>query len=294
MHNGRMQDANVIPAAGGVVWRRAGSKRTVELLLVHRPRYNDWTFPKGKLDPGESIPAAAVREIREESGLKVRLTLPLPQIDYRVKGGVKQVSWWLARPLGGKTAFKANDEVDKARWLSPREARAKLSYPHDRKLVDAVEDLVSDGLHRTRTLIILRHAAAEPRGDWTGDQDDRPLTEAGQLQAKNLVPVLRAFGAKKIITSPALRCRQTVEPLAAERGLRVTTDLRFAEGTDPARVHVALNDLLDLKAPVVLCTHRPVLPDLFAALPLIVDPLEPGQARVVHHRRGRVIGHELI
>src|SRR6185295_16294214 len=114
----------VIHAAGGIIWRprrpRKASDRNrdrVEVLLVHRPSYDDWTFPKGKPDRGESLPATAVREIEEETGYPVRLGHPLPETLYRVKGGMKRVSYWVARPVGKPTKFKANNEIDEVRWV---------------------------------------------------------------------------------------------------------------------------------------------------------------------------------
>jgi 8-oxo-dGTP pyrophosphatase MutT (NUDIX family) len=126
-------EAAEVRAAGGVVWRRGPDGP--EVAVVHRPRYDDWSLPKGKLDPGESWEAAALREVEEEIGLRCRLGPELPPVTYTDnKGRGKVVRYWLMEPEGG--TFVPNDEVDDVRWLPPDEAMALLSYPHDRELVE--------------------------------------------------------------------------------------------------------------------------------------------------------------
>jgi 8-oxo-dGTP diphosphatase len=130
-----VDDDEVIRAAGCVVYRDTDNGRQV--LVVHRPRYDDWDLPKGKLDPGESAVDCAVRETREESGYEGEILGELAPDRYRVRGRDKLVRWFLMRSTGG--SFEPNDEVDRIRWLSPHEAREILSYGHARSLVDAVE-----------------------------------------------------------------------------------------------------------------------------------------------------------
>jgi 8-oxo-dGTP diphosphatase len=136
-------DNQLIRAAGCVLWRRAGRADSgvldgtggVEVALVHRPRYDDWSHPKGKLHDGESPAEAAVREVLEETGMHCVLGLPLPTASYVVRGRAKVVSYWAAEAVAG--VFAANDEVDQLRWLPPEQARHRLSNPADRLLLDA-------------------------------------------------------------------------------------------------------------------------------------------------------------
>jgi 8-oxo-dGTP diphosphatase len=117
-----------VRAAGGVVMRDG------LVALVHRPKYDDWSLPKGKLTPGEDWEAAAVREVREETGMRAALRERLDDVEYvDPKGRPKTVRYWRMDALDGE--FAPNDEVDELRWLSPEDAAARLSYDRDRELV---------------------------------------------------------------------------------------------------------------------------------------------------------------
>jgi 8-oxo-dGTP pyrophosphatase MutT (NUDIX family) len=135
-------DSAEVKASGGVVWRR-GPGGELELVVVHRPRYDDWSLPKGKLDPGERWEDAALREVFEEVGLRCRLGPELPTVRYRDnKGREKAVRYWLMEPEDGAAAFTPNNEVDEMRWVDVAAAAALLSYPHDAELVRAAEGRV--------------------------------------------------------------------------------------------------------------------------------------------------------
>jgi 8-oxo-dGTP pyrophosphatase MutT (NUDIX family) len=130
--------AREVRAAGGVVWR-SGADGRPEVLLVHRPRYDDWSLPKGKCEPGESDEECARREVNEETGLEVSLGAALPQVRYRDRRDrPKVVQYWMMQPVGDLVPFVANDEVDEISWCSIPDACARLSYDHDRDLVSAL------------------------------------------------------------------------------------------------------------------------------------------------------------
>ena len=286
-------------AAGGIVWRpravpssNAGDRQRVEVLVAHRPRYDDWTFPKGKPEGREDLTVAAVREIAEETGMRVRLGHPLPDTSYAIAGGTKQVAYWSARLVGTEDEFTPNKEVDEIRWVRLGEARRLLTYQHDIDLIDAFADLRETRAHRSRTLIVLRHAKAEPRADWEGDDLERPLTEVGAARADDLAPVLAAYGIRRVVTSPAVRCAQTVEPFAHGISTFLEVDDRLSEDTRSGDVNRSINALVDRKKPTVVCTHRPTLPWVFDAIGTDLTELNAGSGIVVHHRKGVVLATE--
>lgn len=292
-----MAGPRVIHAAGGIVWRprppkRDGLRERVEVLIVHRPGYKDWTFPKGKPDKGESLPATATREIQEETGYTVRLGHPLPETLYRVRGGMKRVSYWVARPVSPESEFKPNKEIDEVRWVSLGEARKILTYDHDLILLKAFTALRDAKAHRTRTVIVLRHALARTRTGWKADDELRPLTKPGLVQVAKLKPLLAAYGVRRVITSPAIRCAATVDSYARSVKTFLEVDDRLAEAARPKNVQLSIASALTRKGPLVLCTHRPTLPFVFAALRL--DPIElaPGEGLVIHHRNGKIVAVE--
>jgi 8-oxo-(d)GTP phosphatase len=269
-------------AAGSVVWRRRQ-----EVLLVHRPRYDDWSFPKGKRDPGESLPAAAVREVAEETGLEIRLGPPLATQRYRNGDRMKTVHYWVGWAVGSDdvSGYLVNSEIDDVRWVPWESALEKLTYPYDH------ETLRASRRHRrkSRALIVLRHGSAESRKSWPGDDRLRPMTAVGHRQAERLVPLLAAYDVSRVVTSTNTRCRQTVEPYAEASGLKLEEhDGLSEEDATVESVVEIVDDLLHAGEGSVLCTHRPVLPSVFDALGLGDVRLEPGGLLVVHHRKGGV------
>lgn len=286
-----------VVAAGAVVVRKAsgaaGGRTRWQVLVVHRPRYDDWSFPKGKLDRGEHITACAVREVEEETGLRVRLGAPLSDQRYGVSNGrTKTVHYWLARVVGDDDVSERepDDEVDTLDWLDWDEAARLLTYPHDRVTLDEAREL----RRRTRTLVVLRHGEALARRGWTGDDRRRPLLEEGLVQAEQLAPVLDAYGVTTVVTSSSTRCVQTVEPYAsaAARPLQLLDALSEEDATATG-VATVVAQLMDEARHAVLCTHRPVLPWVLQALGLPETRLEPGGMVVVHHRDGAVVATEL-
>ncbi len=281
-------------AAGAVTLRR--QRGSTEVLLVHRPKYDDWSFPKGKLDPGETARTAAVREVLEETGVRVRLGPVLGSQAYLVENGggrLKQVHYWVGRAVGGQdvSAYVPNDEIDDVQWVPAGKAADLLTYDYDRETL--AEALPYQ--KRSVPLVVLRHAEARSRSRHRGDDRRRDLTAAGGRQAQRLVPLLEAYDLRLVVSSSSDRCWRTVAPYAAARDLDVeVTDGLTEEDAGPDSVVGEVARLLEERTPAVLCTHRPVLPQVMETLGLEPLPLDPAAAVVVHHRHGRIVALERV
>ena len=226
----------VVEAAGALVWRLRQGR--LQVVLVHRPRYQDWSWPKGKLDPGESLPGAAVREVSEETGHDVILGIPLPSLEYPlVDGRVKRVTYWAAQIAGRPDAAAlvarppvpraSTEEIDRIRWLDVAAAAKKLTNILDCEPLNALVDAHARGRLATRAVVIARHGKARRRSTWPGTELDRPLTPVGVQQSAALVPVLSAFGVTDIVTSHWARCRTTIEPLRNAAVVRTRARVRL-------------------------------------------------------------------
>lgn len=285
--------APTIEAAGVVLLRRG--RNGLEVCVVHRPRHQDWSLPKGKRDAGELLQLTAWREAVEETGLHVHLGVPLDRQSYRVDGRPKTVDYWVARTARGGPGFRPNKEIDALVWLSLQRARARLTYARDRRwLLDAA------AVPRTSPLIILRHTAAMRRTDYKGSKDwRRPLTKAGKRHAREVAQILAAYGVAEVRSSDSKRCMQTVAPYADDAGLRIIEESLFSEEIFDRRPKTALRrmSMIGRRAkPQVLCTHRPVLPDVLAAVAQqfglkssstkLSPTLEPGGMIVIHRELG--------
>lgn len=248
----------IVWAAGAVLWR-PGPGESVEVAIIHRPRYDDWSLPKGKMDPGETEPVTAVRELFEETGHRARLGRRLQKVSYPVEQGVKRVRYWAARSLGGE--FTAGREVDDLIWLSTADAVGKVSYPHDRKVLRRFAKSPAD----TQTVLVVRHGTAGSKSRFSGDDKMRPLDKKGRAQAEALVGQLSAFGPTDVYAADRVRCHQTVEPLAEELGVIICdeptlTEEAYADNAKRARKRVL--QIADLHGTPVICTQGKVIPDL--------------------------------
>nr|WP_306270224.1 NUDIX hydrolase [Ornithinimicrobium sp. HY1793] len=262
--------AVLVRAAGVLPWRVQDGR--LQFALVHRPRYNDWSWPKGKLERGEEWALAATRETLEETGLEVRLGPPLPTSWYGLgtKDGrpqLKQVRYWAGTVCGGSGALE--HEIDEVTWLDAAQARERLSYRRDREQLDAATEAHSEGLLDTWTLLIVRHAVAVGRGSWKGPDPQRPLTPVGARRADRLVALLHAYRPQHLLTSPSLRCTDTLAHYSAYSGLPLTerrglSEEGYAEG--PAKAVKHLRKVVERGEGTALCTHGPVLPDLLGHL----------------------------
>jgi len=273
--------------SAGVVTFRPGR----QVLLVHRPKYNDWSFPKGKLDRGEHATAAAVREVAEETGLRVRLGPPVTGQRYRVGDRMKSVRYWTGRVVGDDDVggYLVNAEIDNVAWVDHDDALEVLSYDRDRETLQEAVGL----RHRTHTLVVLRHAIARSRRAWRGDDRRRPLIQLGRRQAERVAPVLAAYDVSRLVSSSSVRCVETLTPYAAVSGHGVEgTDLLTEEDARAKEVRRMVRDLVAGEDPAVVCTHRPVLPAVLDAVGLKETRLEPGAMLVVHLRRGAVASVE--
>lgn len=267
---------DTIFASGTVCWRET-KKGEIKVLLIRRVKHQDWSFPKGKVDKGESLPVAAVRETFEETGLAIELAVNLGTINYTVPVGKgaektskdKTVQYWAAKvpnKIAKNHDFEPNDEVFKIKWVKLDKVAKKLTYPADRELFSVFEKLVSTGLHDTFSITLLRHAKALPRAESTMPDSRRPLTDQGHKQALKIVPTLAAFGPKQIYSSTALRCLDTVAPLAEHTKLEVyardaiSQDVWESGETRPLRE--LISELVNTNVSTILCSHSPVLPDL--------------------------------
>ena len=276
-------------AAGAVVTRKHG-----QVLLVHRPKYDDWSFPKGKLDRGEHVVTAAVREVAEETGLDIRLGPALSSQRYlQSNGRWKTVEYWTGRVLGSDdvSGYRPNDEIDAVEWVEWSAAMARLTYPYDRETLTEARPL----RRKTRALVVLRHGKARSREAWKKDDRLRPLLQVGLGQAQHLVPLLAAFDVTSAHTSSSTRCVQTVTPYVDATGwpVKLYDELSEEDATADGVVDV-VDALLDAGESTVLCTHRPVLPTVFDALGVPEVKLEPGWMLVVHHRKGKVVATEVL
>jgi 8-oxo-dGTP pyrophosphatase MutT (NUDIX family)/phosphohistidine phosphatase SixA len=293
----RVEPTRTVLAAGAVVWRRV-SDRT-ELLVVHRPKYDDWSFPKGKLDRGERLPVTAVREVGEETTVPIRLGRPLPMVRYplrKPRPSIKEVSFWIGRPAGAsEITLDPNREIDAARWVQLDAVAGLLTYEHDHGLLDEFVRLRDDEkAHETWPLVVLRHAAARSRTQWKGDDRRRTLNSKGNREARRLIPLLEAYGITDVVSSDSARCVQTVVPYADH--LDVDLDLYpelSEEGATPDRVAGRVRGLAASKRAMVVCTHRPVLPLVFETLGIEPVRLEPAQLLVAHRRGRDVLATEL-
>jgi 8-oxo-dGTP diphosphatase len=300
-------DLLTIAAAGAIVWR--GDPAAPDVALVHRPAYDDWSFPKGKVDPGEHVVAAAVREIGEEIGARVRLGVPLPTAAYTVRGVPKTVDYWVAEYVDGD--FVPDEEVDAIAWLPLKKARQRLSHNADQGLLD----VFATAPRATTASIAVRHAKAVSRAAWTDPDEGRPLTQRGERQSQVLAQILAtAYEPARILTSPWLRCVQTVEPYAARISATVElVDLlgedEFEDAPDEAVTHLA--SVVAHDPAVVVCSHGNVMPSVLAVLAAGEDralqalaaaadradkdpmTMAKGEFAVLHRERsGRVAGAE--
>ena len=263
-----------IRAAGGVLCRPG--RDGLEVCVVHRPRYQDWSLPKGKLDHGEHPLAGAVREVREETGWNGVPRMRLRTVEYLLPDGTpKSVEFWLMSATG-EGPVEDGDEVDEVRWLSLAAAGPKLTYPDDRALIEQVATMPPV----TAVALLVRHGHAGERKKWSGNDALRPIDPQGLAESERIAELAVMFAPQRLVSATPLRCKQTLEPLAAALNLPIVLDGAFAEPPlaedAPAKAKVAAQRMLDLREDgglAVVCSQGKVIPDLLATLRDEGDPL---------------------
>ena len=276
--------SSTIQAAGAIVWRNNQDK--TEVAIIHRPKYEDWSFPKGKLEIGESLITCAHREVLEETNIQTEFGPFLGDIEYLTPDGKKQVSFWAAKAIS-ENDFKPNSEVDQLTWVEVKKVRELLTLETDKKILAQFIKLNFD----TKPFILLRHAKAITRDEWQGDDDDRPLDALGQNQANRLLGIYQVYNLEQIHTSDAVRCYDTVNPMVKGLGIKLEVTGKLSESTykkDKEKAFDYAKDLIKEDARILLCSHNPILPKMLNKLTKKSDvdadegKLSPADAWVIH------------
>jgi 8-oxo-dGTP diphosphatase len=252
-----------ILAAGAVLWRKS-EKKKIEVLIIHRPKYDDWTFPKGKAEIGEPLIACAYREVLEETNIETAFGPYLGEVEYLTNDGNKKVSFWSAKVVKEKE-FNPNMEVDQLKWVEVTKIKELLTLDTDRKIFEQFLKIEPD----TKPLILLRHAKAVSRDEWQGEDDDRPLDSYGQNQAKRLLAMYQVFNLEQIHSSDAVRCYDTVVAIAKGLNIKLEVTGKLSESTfkkDKEKAFDYAKDLIKLNESVLLCSHNPILPKMLNKL----------------------------
>lgn len=289
----------MISAAGALLWREDAEAGALLVALIHRPRYGDWSLPKGKVEDGESHIGCAFREVLEETGVTAIFGPELGTVNYEVDGVAKVVRYWAAMASDTPYGRPNPEEVDAVEWLSVADARSKLTSDSDRSIVDLFMQFGSG----TTPLILLRHAKSVRRDEWKGDEGDRPLDNLGQRQAKRLLPSYLPYQIDEIHSSDAMRCLETVEPLARSLQLNIIISEDLSEYRHATRADAAFDyvqDLMESGNSTIICSHNPILPTLLKKLigkgtfKELDAKLNPGEAWVLHHREGDIVAIDWI
>ncbi len=275
-------------AAGGVL-HRTNDDGDREFLLVHRPRYDDWSLPKGKLNRREGFLEAALREVREETGIQGNRPIEVGSVGYETDAGNRKVvRWWHMEMVGGR--FRPNREVDEVAWLTLRKANKRLQYTNDRMVLERANRLTDEPTFSK--IYVVRHAHAGSKAQWKDKDRKRPLDTRGRKQAIDLAVRFKAHPVTRILTSDAQRCVQTAKPLVNAIRMPAILDRCLRVGGSTDSVLKLIRQLQGESAVVV--THGEVIGPAIHQLEKdgveLDGPMEwkKGSVWVLEARKGRI------
>jgi len=283
--------SEAISAAGAVVWRKHKDNFT-EVAIIHRPKYDDWSFPKGKIEVGESLIACAHREVLEETNLQTEFGPHLGQVEYFTPDGLKKVTYWSAKVIVEKP-FRANTEVDQLKWIPITKVIEVLTNETDKEIFDKFVKVKFN----SKPFILLRHAKAITRDEWQGEDDDRPLSSSGQNQAMRLLSTYQVFNIDQIHSSDAVRCYDTVKSMAKGLDIKLEVSSKLSENTykkDKEKAFDYVSELIKEDKSILICSHNPILPKMLnkltkkSEIEADEDKLSPADGWVIH-RSGKEI-----
>ena len=283
--------SEAISAAGAVVWRKHKDNFT-EVAIIHRPKYDDWSFPKGKIEVGESLIACAHREVLEETNLQTEFGPHLGQVEYFTPDGLKKVTYWSAKVIAEKP-FRTNSEVDQLKWIPITKVIEVLTNETDKEIFDKFVKVKFN----SKPFILLRHAKAITRDEWQGEDDDRPLSSSGQNQAMRLLSTYQVFNIDQIHTSDAVRCYDTVKSMAKGLDIKLEVSSKLSESTykkDKEKAFDYVRELIKEDKSILICSHNPILPKMLnkltkkSEIEADEDKLSPADGWVIH-RSGKEI-----
>ena len=256
-------------AAGGVLWRPHGEDATrIRIAVIHRPRYDDWTLPKGKCKPGEPSLLTAMRETTEETGHIGVAQQRLARLCYRAAGTVKEVDYWSMRTGGGR--FTPSEEVDQLWWRGPGKALRRLTYAADR---DLLEEFL-EAPRATSVVVLARHASAGRRSEWKRADKLRPLDGTGLRDARAVAALVTAFGPEAVYSPDLVRCQQTASEVGAAVGLPVTDLPEVSDAgysAQPTAAADAFRELATKHPASYVCSQGEAIPGLLKDLGVTKD-----------------------
>lgn len=280
-----------IIASGAVVWQK-NNLGQIEIAIVHRPKYDDWSFPKGKIEMGEAVISCAYREVLEETNVETQFGPYLGEVEYMTSEGTKKVFFWSARVIK-INQFIPNDEIDKLEWHTIKSAKKILTLESDKYILSKFGKLTLD----TNPFVLLRHAKAITRDEWQGDDGDRPLSTLGTKQANLVTAIYGVYKIAEIHTSDAIRCFNTVDEFARNLKISLEVGKELSENSYKKDKDLAINyckELIKQDKSILICSHNPILPKLLSKLSkkseldTDLDKLKPASSWIIH-RRGKEI-----